>query len=87
MNTITHATRGPGAKDVAVREELVRALFASVAAPLMNLVVVAISAVVLWPVFPAWIILAWTGVAIAVAAFKLALWLRFKRRQSLCSHW
>jgi diguanylate cyclase (GGDEF)-like protein/PAS domain S-box-containing protein len=81
MNTITHATRGPGDNDVAVCGELVRALFASVAVPLMNLVVVAISAVVFWPVYPAWIILAWTGAAIAVAAFRLALWLRFKRRQ------
>lgn len=71
----------PGANDAAVRAELVRALYESVAVPLMNLVVVAISAVVLWPIFPAWIVLAWTGAAIAVAVFRLALWLGFKRRQ------
>lgn len=79
MTSITRAP--PGANDVAVRAELVRALYESVAVPLMNLVVVAISAIVLWPIFPAWIVLAWTGAAIAVAAFRLALWLRFKRRQ------
>lgn len=81
MNTIIHATPGPGANDVAVREELVRALFESVVLPLMNVVVVVISAVVLWPIYPAWIILCWTGASFAVAAFRFALWLRFKRRQ------
>lgn len=79
MTSIARAP--PGANDVAVRAELVRALFQSIAVPLMNLVVVVISAVVLWPIYPAWIILAWTGAAVVVGAFRLALWLRFKRRQ------
>ncbi len=79
MTSITRAP--PGANDAAVRAELVRALFDSIAVPLMNLVVVVISAVVLWPIYPTWIVLAWTGAAVAVGAFRLALWLRFKRRQ------
>lgn len=79
---MTSDTRVPsGANDEAVRAELVRALYESVAVPLMNLVIVAISAIVLWPIYPAWVVLAWTGAAIAVGAFRLVLWLRFKRRQ------
>jgi diguanylate cyclase (GGDEF)-like protein/PAS domain S-box-containing protein len=71
----------PGANDVAVRAELVRALYASIAVPLLNLVVVVIAAEVLWPIYPTWIVFAWTGAAVAVAALRLALWLRFQRRQ------
>ena len=79
MTSITRAP--PGANDVAVRAELVRALFASIAVPLMNVVIVAITAALLWPIYPARIVVAWTGASIAVALFRLALWLRFKRRQ------
>ena len=74
------ASASPGANDMAVREELVRALFESVSVPLMNAVIVVISAIVLWPIYPAWIILSWTGASLAVAAFRLALWLLFRRR-------
>ncbi len=79
MTSIARAP--PGANDVAVRAELVCALFESVAVPLMNLVIVVIAAIVLWPIYPAWIIFAWMGASVAVAAFRLALWLRFRRRR------
>jgi diguanylate cyclase (GGDEF)-like protein/PAS domain S-box-containing protein len=79
MTSITHAP--PGANDVAVRAELARALFGSIVVPLMNTVIAVISVVVLWPIYPAWIILTWLGASAAVAVFRLALWLRFQRRQ------
>lgn len=79
MTSITRAP--PGANDVAVRAELVRALFASATVPVMNTVIAVISVVVLWPIYPAWITLTWMGAAAAVGVFRLALRLRFRRHQ------
>lgn len=73
--------RPPGADDIAVHGGLANALFGSVAVPLINIVVGAISAVLLWPVYAAWVILAWFGALFGIIAFRLALWVWFKRRR------
>ena len=44
--------------------DMIRVLFGSVAVPLINVVIGAIAAVVVWPIYPAWVILAWMGALI-----------------------
>jgi diguanylate cyclase (GGDEF)-like protein/PAS domain S-box-containing protein len=81
MNSNAQYTSAPGVNDFAVRAEMIRVLFGSAAAALSNVPIVIIAAVVVWPIYPVWVILTWTGVSITVSAFRLALWHQFRRRQ------
>ncbi len=86
MESVARTIRGSEASDFSkrtdqVRVEMVRALFGSGTVPLFNVVIGVLAAVLMWPIYPAWVIFAWLGAAIAIAGFRLTLWLRFKRRQ------
>ncbi len=81
MQSVVDVKATSGDNELIVRVELVRAVFGSSIVPLVNVVTAAISAAILWPIYPSWVILAWLGAMIAIVVFRLLLWLRFKRRQ------
>jgi diguanylate cyclase (GGDEF)-like protein/PAS domain S-box-containing protein len=74
-------TIAPRASNDATQVELMSALFGSIAVPLINVAVGAVSVVVMWQVYPAWVILAWAGALSAVVVFRLVLWWLFQRRK------
>ena len=69
------------APEAAVRAEQVRLLYGSSVVVLINLVNAPITALLLWQIYPGWIVLGWIGLVIVAIAARVVLWRRFHRRQ------
>jgi diguanylate cyclase (GGDEF)-like protein/PAS domain S-box-containing protein len=82
VNSSTSADQSPRpGPDMAVVAEQVRLHYESPATVLVNLVTAPIAAALLWPIYPAWLLLGWVGLFFVVIAARLRLWRRFLRRQ------
>jgi diguanylate cyclase (GGDEF)-like protein/PAS domain S-box-containing protein len=82
MNATENNGDAPSAIDLAVQKELISILFGSPAVPLLNGVVILVTAAVLWRVFPIGITLSWLFIGFCVMLWRVILWLQFTRRGS-----
>ena len=82
MTAIEHNAKTPSAIDLAVQKELISILFGSPAVPLLNGVVLLVTAGVLWRVFPIGVTLSWLFIGFCVMLWRVILWLQFTRRGS-----
>jgi diguanylate cyclase (GGDEF)-like protein/PAS domain S-box-containing protein len=69
------------APDATVRAEQVRLLYGSSLVVLINLVNAPITAMLLWPIYPGWIVVGWIGLLIVTIAARVVLWRRYHRCQ------
>jgi PAS domain S-box-containing protein len=87
----THIKKSlPQPTDAIVKAEQVRLLYGSRAILLINLVNAPIAAVLLWRIYPAWIMLGWASLFFIVIAARILLWRRFQRQQpaiQAAEHW
>jgi hypothetical protein len=70
----------------AVRAEQIKAIYQAPAIMLLNPINASILAVVLWPAYPAWILLLWIGLISAVVSVRLVERARYLRHEPAIGH-
>lgn len=78
MNSRTSDT---AVSDAVIRAEQIDLLYGSAAVQLINLLAAPIVAVVLWSVYPAWIVIGWLVLVFALNIARLLLWRSYQRQQ------
>ena len=66
---------------MAIRAEQVRRLYGSPVILLVNMINAPIAASLLWPIYPAWILLGWVSLVFVAVAARVLLWRRFQHKQ------
>lgn len=72
----------PPVHDTAVQAEQVRILYGSLSVQFMNLVNAPIVAALLWPIYPAWVLLTWIGLFFVVVGARVLLWRSYQHETS-----
>ena len=68
--------------DMAFVAEQARLLYDSPATLVFNLIIAPVTVVLLWPIYPAYFLLGWTGALFAIIAARALLWRRYLRHRS-----
>jgi hypothetical protein len=79
MDPVVDSKAGPGVDALRIRTELIQILYESATVPLVNAVLIVISAVLLRSIYPTGLLVAWVAVSLAVSGIRQAIWQSFRK--------